>query len=161
LDKSFGTSTADEDAGSGEVPHEVYVRIHSLERFTHYSFRWRAANECGETVGRTDMFTTSLLDFPSTYLSHPGSIDTVGAIIRIHLYWNGMDYDGHVIAYQWQRIDDGASSGWRTTAGVDSTFEVTTGFTEDWRFIVRAVDDDGLVDPAPPSYVFPAHDPNE
>lgn len=158
VSEGFGKSTVAEDAGSGGKPVEVYVRIHSLETFTRYYFRWRASNECGETVGRTDTFTTVLLDPPLTYLSQQPSIDTVGTIIRVHLYWSGADFDGQVTAYQWQRIDEGVSSGWHATTKVDSIFELEAEFTEDWRFHVRAMDNDGLVDPAPPVYVFHAQD---
>lgn len=159
--KSFGMSTAVEDVGSDENPVEVYVRVHSLEPFTHYYFRWRASNDCGEAFGRTDTFSTVLLDPPLTYLSQQPMIDTVGTIISVHLFWNGWDRDGQVTAYQWQRIDEGVSSGWHTTIRVDSTFELETEFIEDWLFYVRAVDFDGLVDPVPPVYVFHAQDPLE
>jgi hypothetical protein len=160
-DKGLAMASGVKDAGSGEGPVEVYTRINSLEPFTHYYFRWRASNEYGESVGRIDTFTTVLQDPPLTYLSQNPSIDTVGTTIRIHLYWSGMDLDGQVTAYQWQRIDEGLASGWHTTTRVDSIFELETGFTEDWHFYVRAVDNDGLVDPAPPVYVFHAQNSSE
>lgn len=92
---------------------------------------------------------------PQTFLFVQGAIDTVNH--RVHLYWYGSDPDGDVVAFDLRTFNDSlpADTNWKrlqvaSGAAYDSFFTVYTpsGFT-DLRFEVRAVDNDGVVDPSP------------
>ena len=95
---------------------------------------------------------------PQTVLFVNGSVDTVNHVVR--LFWFGTDKDGSVTGYEW-RLDNPAGNaspadtGWHYTTATDSTFTVFSpaGYTNP-TFSVRAIDDAGQRDPAPPVQRF-------
>lgn len=100
---------------------------------------------------------------PDTRLtSAPGPYSQ--ANYRIHLYWDGTDQDGFVVAYHFAWDDTvpnyGAeNSPWRATSNTDSLFKAlidTAGETRRHTFYVRAVDNEGKLDPSPARVRFDA-----
>jgi len=105
---------------------------------------------------------------PDTRLtSAPGPAEDGGpgsSNYRIHLYWGGTDPDGFVVAYHFAWDDTvppyGAeNSPWRFTANSDSLFRAlidTVGQTRRHTFYVRAIDNEGKLDPSPARVRFDA-----
>jgi hypothetical protein len=79
---------------------------------------------------------------------------------QINISWWGDDPDGYVVGFEFF-IGEGytnADAIWSFTTRNDSTFvlPIKEGeLDDDVRFTIRAVDNDGAVDPNPPSLVFP------
>lgn len=78
---------------------------------------------------------------------------------QINISWWGDDPDGFVVGYEFY-IGDNVSDDvqWTFTSRTDSTFILPIeqgNLDADVRFTVRAVDNEGAVDPNPPSLVFP------
>ena len=101
---------------------------------------------------------------PDTRLTRaPGPYDQ--ANYRIHLYWDGTDPDGYVAAYHFAWDDTvppyGApNSPWYMTPKSDSLFKAlidTVGETKRHTFYVRAVDNEGKLDPTPARIRFDAY----
>ena len=100
---------------------------------------------------------------PETLVFVRGSLDTVAHVV--HLYWFGSDPDGNVVDFQVRFVNPAAPADtqWVSTAHddsahasiTDSLFVVYTpeGFSAP-RFEVRAVDNQGAVDPSPAVQVF-------
>jgi hypothetical protein len=84
---------------------------------------------------------------------------------RIHLYWDGTDPDGYVVAYHYAWDDTvppfGApGSPWHLTSETDSLFKAlidTVGETKRHTFYVRAVDNEGKLDPSAAKIRFDAY----
>lgn len=79
---------------------------------------------------------------------------------QINISWWGDDPDGYVVGYEFYIGDDFTSADveWVFTTSTDSVFilPIEEGNTDaDVRFTVRAIDNEGAVDPEPPSLVFP------
>jgi hypothetical protein len=100
---------------------------------------------------------------PDTRLtSAPGPYSQ--ANYRVHLYWEGADLDGYIVAYYFAWDDTlpapgAANSVWRWTTRTDSLFKAvidTIGETRRHTFFVRAVDNEGSLDPIPARIVFDA-----
>jgi len=100
---------------------------------------------------------------PDTRLtSAPGPYSQ--ANYRVHIYWDGTDPDGFVVAYHYAWDDTvppyGAeSSPWQFTTKADSLFKAlidTAGETRRHTFYVRAVDNEGKLDPTPARVRFDA-----
>jgi hypothetical protein len=101
---------------------------------------------------------------PNTRLtSAPGPLEQ--ANYRVHLYWDGTDPDGYVVAYHFAWDDTvppyGApNSPWFMTPRNDSLFKAlidTVGETKRHTFYVRAVDNEGKLDPSPARIRFDAY----
>ncbi len=94
---------------------------------------------------------------PNTRLtSAPAPFDQ--ANYRIHLYWDGTDPDGFVVGYYFA-WDDTIASSWVFTPQTDSLFKAvidTAGETRRHTFYVRAVDNEGKLDPSPARIRFDA-----
>ena len=94
---------------------------------------------------------------PDTRLaSAPGPYSQ--ANYRVHLYWDGDDPDGYVVAYYFA-WDDTVASQWTYTTKTDSLFKAvidSTGETRRHTFYVRAVDNEGRRDPSPARIRFDA-----
>src|SRR2546426_1677795 len=92
---------------------------------------------------------------PETTLFIQGPVDTVS--YKVHLYWFGSDPDGYVVAYELRikNPDAPADTQWVRTTRTDSLFKVYTpkGVSQPL-FEVRAIDDDGMVDPSPAHQMF-------
>ncbi|MCC5933786.1 MAG: hypothetical protein LAT75_11210 [Candidatus Cyclonatronum sp.] len=76
---------------------------------------------------------------------------------QINISWWGDDPDGYIVGYEF-RIGDDDEQPWVFTTRTDSLFvlPIEEGNTDaDVRFTVRAVDNEGAVDPEPPNLVFP------
>jgi hypothetical protein len=94
---------------------------------------------------------------PETSVFVRGPVDT--ANYRIHLYWFGSDVDGEVVAYDMRFVPTAGDPNpkWETLRCArpgrctDSVFTVPTGDSTliHTRFEIRAVDDQGAVDPTP------------
>lgn len=77
-------------------------------------------------------------------------------VSQVSISWWGDDPDGYVVGYEFQIGDE--SEPWVFTTRSDSTFVLPIeegDMDADVRFSVRAVDNDGAVDPNPPSLIFP------
>ena len=92
---------------------------------------------------------------PETTVFVQGPVDTVS--YKAHLYWFGTDPDGYVVAYELRFLhpDAPADSQWVRTTRTDSLFSVytPTGLSKPI-LEVRAIDDDGMVDPSPARQAF-------
>ena len=83
---------------------------------------------------------------------------------RIHMYWDGIDPDGFVVAYHFAWDDTvppyGApNSPWRLTTNSDTLFKAlidSIGETRRHTFYVRAIDNEGKLDPSPARVRFDA-----
>jgi hypothetical protein len=87
---------------------------------------------------------------PETTLFVQGTLDTVNHTVR--LYWFGSDTDGDVVGYQLRMLHPllPADTAWSFTTRTDSLFVVYTPLgTASPTLEVRAVDDDGAIDPTP------------
>ncbi|MFU8812276.1 MAG: hypothetical protein ACNA78_04865 [Balneolaceae bacterium] len=76
---------------------------------------------------------------------------------RVDISWWGTDPDGFITGYEFA-IQDTSAGNWQFTTRTDSTFllPITPGAeTDDVLFAVRAIDNDGAVDPVGASVVFP------
>ncbi|MCK4408666.1 MAG: hypothetical protein KAW67_01185, partial [Candidatus Eisenbacteria sp.] len=100
---------------------------------------------------------------PDTRLtSAPGPYSQ--ANYRIHMYWDGTDTDGFVVAYHYAWDDTvppyGAEgSPWRFTTSSDTLFKAlidSVGETRRHTFYIRAVDNEGKLDPSPARVRFDA-----
>ena len=77
---------------------------------------------------------------------------------RVHMYWDGSDADGFVAGYYFA-WDDTSASSWVYTTKADSFFKAlidTAGETRRHTFYVRAVDNEGKLDPSPARVRFDA-----
>lgn len=92
---------------------------------------------------------------PHTVLFINGPVDTVNHVVRLH--WFGSDPDGTVDHYEWQLNNPAApaDTAWHPTTATDSLFRIFTpaGYTNPV-FTVRAVDNQGAIDPSPPRQLF-------
>ena len=108
------------------------------------------------------LFIDSNLSPDTRLTSAPGPYTQ--ANYRIHLYWDGTDSDGFVVAYHFAWDDTvpnyGAeNSPWRQTSNTDSLFKAlidSAGETRRHTFYVRAVDNEGKLDPSPARVRFDA-----
>jgi len=100
---------------------------------------------------------------PNTRLtSAPGPFSQ--ANYRVHLYWEGSDPDGYIVAYYfaWDDTMPGpgaVNSAWQWTTRTDSLFKAvidTVGETRRHTFYVRSVDNEGMLDPSPARVRFDA-----
>ncbi len=78
---------------------------------------------------------------------------------EVHVQWWGDDTDGFIPLYEFT-FDDPvtASTQWESTASQDSIFVLATPAgqdTLDFKFTVRAIDNDGTPDPTPASLYYP------
>lgn len=76
---------------------------------------------------------------------------------QINISWWGVDPDGYIVGYEFA-INDTSEGAWTFTERTDSTFilPITLGqSTDDVLFKVRAIDNDGAVDPDGASLVYP------
>ena len=106
---------------------------------------------------------------PETYISRAPAESTL-AYYRIHLYWNGEDPDGLVDHFEYAVTDSNKTpgedtpgfSGFFRSSSHDSVFSLRADNPQvlGHRFYVRAVDNEGKVDPTPAWAYFIAHDFN-
>ncbi|MCD4690992.1 hypothetical protein K8S17_05965 [bacterium] len=83
---------------------------------------------------------------------------------RVHMHWSGSDPDGYVVGYYfaWDDTMPGvgaAGSAWTFTGESDSLFKAvidTAGETRRHTFYVRALDNEGAIDPSPARVRFDA-----
>ncbi len=106
---------------------------------------------------------------PETYISRAPAESTL-AYYRIHLFWNGADKDGRISYFEYAVTDSNKTPGedtpgftgfYRTTS-TDSTFVLSADNPQilGHRFYVRAIDNEGKVDPTPAWAYFVAHNYN-
>jgi len=92
---------------------------------------------------------------PQTGIFVQGPVDTVNHLV--HLYWFGNDTDGFVTGFELRFLNPlaPADTQWVRTERTDSLISVytPTGLSEPV-FEVRAIDDDGAVDPTPATQSF-------
>jgi hypothetical protein len=92
---------------------------------------------------------------PQTGIFVQGQVDTVNHLV--HLYWFGTDADGFVVAYELRFMNPlaPADTQWVRTTRTDSLIAAftPTGLSAPV-FEVRAIDDDGAVDPTPATQPF-------
>ncbi len=106
---------------------------------------------------------------PETYISGAPTESTL-AYYRVHLYWQGADPDGKVDHYEYAVTDSNrvpgeltpGFSGYYRTSATDSIFVLSADQPQilGHRFYVRAVDNEGKLDPTPAWAYFIAHDVN-
>lgn len=112
--------------------------------------------ELGSGVDRNRAPDTYLTGFPA---------ESTTTVYRVHLFWYGADYDGHVERYEFAVTDsapnDEDTITYRSTTLTDSVFILQVGRTQQvlaHRFYIRAVDNEGKVDPEPAWTFFGAAD---
>ena len=96
---------------------------------------------------------------PDTYLTGFPAESTT-SVYRVHLFWYGSDLDGRVVGYEYAVTDsqpnDEDTIQYRFTTRTDSVFLMQVGQTQQvlaHRFYIRALDNQGKVDPEP-AWVF-------
>jgi hypothetical protein len=101
---------------------------------------------------------------PDTYLTGVPAESTT-AFYRVRLFWYGNDYDGRVVGYEFAITDsvpaDPDTITFHYTTRTDSLFLFPVGASQQvlgHRFYVRAIDNDGAVDPEPAWTFFGALD---
>ncbi len=101
---------------------------------------------------------------PDTYLTGVPP-DSTATFYRVHLYWYGNDVDGRVTGYEYAITDsfpaDEDTITYHHTTRTDSVFLMPVGASQQLlghRFYVRAIDDQGAVDPEPAWAFFGAVD---
>jgi hypothetical protein len=91
---------------------------------------------------------------PDTYLTGFPP-DSTTSTYRIHLFWYGSDYDGRVVGYEYAVTDSSPIEDtitYKFTTRTDSVFKMQVGSTQQvmaHRFYIRAIDNEGKVDPRP------------
>jgi hypothetical protein len=141
-------------AGAAWGPRQMTLRLSPLEPETRYSYRLRAVNCVGSVTTEVDSFETVRLNlFPDTFVTGMPPEAVPGGGCSIHVLWFGVDADGTVDHFEWTRSDGDPPGVWRSTACVDSGFVVGAGFSGEWVFSVRAVDNDGGIDRSPAHHV--------
>ncbi len=103
---------------------------------------------------------------PDTYLTGVPAESTT-AFYRVHLYWHGNDTDGRVVGYEYVISDslpaDEDTLTYSYTTRTDSVFAFRVGASQQvlgHRFYIRAIDNDGAVDPDPAWTFFASLDLN-
>ncbi|NNF07803.1 MAG: hypothetical protein HKN21_13650 [Candidatus Eisenbacteria bacterium] len=106
---------------------------------------------------------------PETFISGAPAESTL-AFYQVQLYWNGVDPDGIIDHFEYAVTDSNLTpgeltpdfSGYFSTNRTDSLFKLTANNPQilGHRFYVRAVDNEGKVDPTPAWTYFIAHDFN-
>jgi hypothetical protein len=103
--------------------------------------------ELGSGVDRNRAPDTYLTGFPA---------DSTTSVYRVHLFWYGSDYDGQVVRYEFAVTDsapnDEDTITYKSTTLTDSVFIFQVGRTQQvlaHRFYIRAIDNEGKVDPEP------------
>lgn len=101
---------------------------------------------------------------PDTYLTSVPA-DSATTVYYAHLYWYGNDADGVISAYEFAIADslpaDEDTLTYRRTTRTDSIFALPVGRNQQvlgHRFYVRAIDNEGAVDPEPAWAFFGAVD---
>jgi hypothetical protein len=101
---------------------------------------------------------------PDTYLTGVPAESTT-TVYHLHLFWHGSDTDGKVVGYEYAVTDslpvDEDSLGYVYTTRTDSIFIFQVGENQQvlgHRFYVRAIDNEGKVDPEPAWTFFGAVD---
>ena len=133
------------DASS--VPLDVPVTLDGLAMNTRYYIKWRVEGEKGGSATALDTLQTLPANrAPDTFLT-AAPWDTVGGNLLVHAIWHGYDPDGTTIVFDVALSEVGTEGVWTRTASTDSILSLTLGVF--YKLVVRAVDDDGVVDPAP------------
>jgi hypothetical protein len=96
---------------------------------------------------------------PNTYLTLDGinRSDDNRLVSQVRIRWWGDDPDGFITGYEFA-IQDTTEGNWTFTTKTDSIFVLPIPLGNDRAdvlFSVRAIDNEGLRDPNPPSLVFP------
>lgn len=101
---------------------------------------------------------------PDTYLTGVPAESTT-TFYRVHLYWYGNDADGRVVRYEYAITDslpaDEDTLSYHETTRTDSIFIFQVGTSQQvlgHRFYIRAIDNEGAVDPEPAWTFFGAID---
>jgi hypothetical protein len=104
-------------------------------------------DELGSGVDRNRAPDTYLTGFPA---------ESTTSVYRVHLFWYGSDYDGQVVRYEFAVTDsapnDEDTITFKSTTLTDSVFILQVGRTQQvlaHRFYIRAIDNEGKVDPEP------------
>ena len=90
--------------------------------------------------------------YPETTLSSASGNAVPGSTVRLN--WFGWDPDGHVVGFDIRTAADSLIGDWSTVVCTDSVFLLSPDLTSSWAFWVRAVDNEGAVDPTPDSVAF-------
>lgn len=103
---------------------------------------------------------------PDTYLTGAPA-ESVTTFYKVHFHWYGNDVDGRVVGYEYAISDslpaDEDTLTYHFTTRTDSIFTFKVGASQQvlgHRFYIRAIDDEGSVDPVPAWRFFGAIDLN-
>jgi hypothetical protein len=88
---------------------------------------------------------------PETFIAPTPQEGSTNNPFRIRLQWRGNDSDGRVREYQYRIEGPLYDNTWQTTANYFQNFKLRQGW---YTIQVRAVDDDGAVDPTPATRRF-------
>jgi hypothetical protein len=143
-------------AGAGWGPQQMTLRLTPLEPEAWYFYRLTAINCAGSVSTEVDSFQTRRVNLlPDTFVTVGPLASGPGGGSSIHLYWFGVDADGTIDHFEWMTSDSDPAGAWHWTMRTDSTFVLEVSLSSEWVFWVRAVDNDGGVDPSPAYYAVP------
>ena len=138
----------------------VSSRLEGLSPATLYHFRLVAGSAGGTARGEDQSLVTLDANQPPNTAITAAGTDTLGTIVRWHLFWSGMDTDGVVTRYELRVADHGADGAldppdtlgvpWAATLVTDTLLTWEDGLGSRTAF-VRAVDDREARDPTPAS----------
>jgi hypothetical protein len=142
------------EAGWG--PQHITLRLGPLEPETWYLYRLRALNCVGSVSTEADSFQTLRVNLlPETFVTAGPVESRPDGGSSVHLYWFGVDADGTIDHFEWLTSDSEPPGVWHWTAQTESTLVFGGDISGEWVFSVRAVDNDGGVDPSPGYWTAP------
>ncbi len=149
-DLGADTSSWTGDAGSAYGPVQITFMLSSLLPDTLYLFQWKAWSIGGTTATHVDSFTTLPANCPpETFVTCASPEGTPDEGYGITIFWFGLDLDGDVDHFELRMKVRGVWAQWEYTLARDGHFYIDPGDEMGWCFEVRAVDNDGAVDPTP------------
>ncbi|MFZ1948392.1 MAG: hypothetical protein WAW06_12655, partial [bacterium] len=86
-----------------------------------------------------------------TFVTMEPPLSIPGGGYGIHVLWFGMDPDGTIDHFEWRTSETDPPEAWQSTISTGSSFVLEAGFSGQWTFAVRAVDNDGAPDRSPAS----------
>ena len=156
--RSWGSWSVSDSALAGAAwgPQQMTLHLTPLESESWYFYRLRAVNLVGSVSSEVDSFQTLRVNLlPDTFVTGGPVRWGTGGGSSVHLYWFGVDADGTIDHFEWMTSDSTPPGGWHWTVRTDTSFVLGASLSGEWVFWVRAVDNDGGVDPSPAYHTVP------
>jgi hypothetical protein len=145
----FPDSVAAHGALEGSTePVDVPVTLEHLQPATRYFVRWRVETGSGRIATALDSVRTQPPNCPpQTLLNGTGVVDSVSSTLELTVHWSGQDSDGTIVGLDVFAGPPGSPVVWTRTVSAESL--LTVPLPALILIKVRAVDDDGAIDPTP------------